>query len=127
MMKLVLVLAALLPSLASAEPAFWCKENDSGIDHGIYVTFSNPIRYATVSTQSIAGPQKLAELNCSYLASSPEDHGSNRPYLACSEPSKRDAGYSLMLSAELGKITATVYQVTIAGSQAIANLTCGRF
>jgi hypothetical protein len=126
-MKLVLVLAALLPSVASAEPSFWCKETDAGIDHGYYVNFSSPIRYATVSTQSIAGPQKLAELNCSYLASTPEDHGSNQPYLSCSEPNKRDAGYSLLLSSELGKITATVYQVTIAGSQAIAHLTCGRF
>jgi hypothetical protein len=126
-MKIVLVLAALIPSFAQAEPAFWCKENNAGIDHGIYVNFSSPIRYATVSTQSIAGPQKLAELNCSYLASTPEDHGSNRPYLACSEPNKRDAGYSVMLTAEGGKITGTVYEVTIAGSQPVADLTCGRF
>lgn len=125
-MKLLLALVALVPTLASAEPAFWCKDKSAGPDHGVFVTFSSPLRYATVSEQTIAGPRKLADLNCAYLAKAPQDHGSNQPYLSCSEPNKRDAGYSLLLSDEQG-ITATVYEVTIAGSKPIAHLKCGRF
>ncbi len=120
-MKLVLALALLVPGFAQASPAFWCKEENSGIDHGMWVNFSSPIKSATISEQSIAGPRVLAELTCAYNAI-PEDHTGNYPYVTCSEPKLRDAGYSLVLDTA----GATVYQVTIAGSKAVAHLKCGR-
>ncbi|RZA07351.1 MAG: hypothetical protein EOP11_07925 [Proteobacteria bacterium] len=120
-MKLLLALCALIPTLAQAEPAFWCKDVSAGPDHGYSVNFGSALRYASVSGQTIAGPQKLAELNCSYTAI-PEGHdGSNQPYLSCKEPSKQ-GGYSVMLSAGGGKITATLYSA----NKVAAHLLCGR-
>lgn len=125
-MKLLFALIALAPTLASAEPSFWCKEVNAGIDHGYFVNFSSPIKSAEVSTQSIAGPQKLANLQCSYV-SNLDDHGGVRdPLISCSEPNLRDAGYSLLLDNSTGPITATLYSITIAGSKAVAQLSCGR-
>ncbi|RZA01029.1 MAG: hypothetical protein EOP11_17715 [Proteobacteria bacterium] len=120
-MKLLLALVALIPSLAQAEPAFWCKDISSGPDHGYTVNFGSALRYASVSTQSIAGPKVLAELSCSYTAIAEGHDGSNQPYLSCKDATK-PAGYSILLSAAGGKITATLYNA----NKVSAHLLCGR-
>lgn len=125
-MKLLLALAALAPLSASAEPSFWCKDTKAGPDHGYYANFNASMQYVDISMQSIAGPQKLAELNCSYTAIPEGQAADGKPYLRCTEPKLRDAGYSLTLARSDGKLVAKLFQVSFAGSENIATLVCGR-
>lgn len=117
-MKTLITIALLFGSLpAFAANNFYCQQVPSGPDHGYQALFSNNLHRATISEQTIAGPRRVAILNCSQRART----------VSCYEPRLRDAGYSLSVQINSrGSSPASLFAITFAGSRRIANLVCRR-
>lgn len=123
-MKLLLALVALAPSLASAEPAFYCKDANPVRGRDIGVNFSSSMQFADVSNSVTGGRRTVAELQCSYVAIPENQKRLDQPYLTCSDNKLGHGGYSVLLKYAGSQIVATVYQGKLGAP--LANLTCGR-
>jgi len=130
-MLIVSLLALTVVSQAQAmpvPPTYICNSTGQhSPDDGYSVIVSRDLKRAEVSMNSIAGPQRLAVLNCSQDASRHSvGNDVESLFLVCSEPQLRDAGYSVNLSEGgfAGLVTGRLYEVTFAGSKPVANLIC---
>jgi hypothetical protein len=124
-MKLLLALVALAPTLAQAEPAFYCKDAHPRPGHDVVVSFSPSVQHADVSNTSADGTRAtVAELGCSYVAIPEGQKRLDQPYLTCSDNRLGSGGYTVLLGYSGSRIVATVYQGKLGGP--LAKLTCGR-
>ncbi len=124
----LLALAASMSSVAAfASPsALQCKENGTGPDNGYSVYISKNGSRATVEEVTIAGVKTIATLQCVNTGAHPSAPDMPYTVLSCWEPNIRDGGYSVQVKQGgfAGLTTATLSEVTLAGANEIAELSC---
>jgi hypothetical protein len=130
MKKLVslIVFAVAMPIFAESN-GIVCRDMRVIADGGYIVKVSKDISRATVFENTIAGPQRLADLTCRRLPAMPP-RGADIPvaWLQCTVPNLADAGYEVVVSSGgfAGLTTATLDIITRAGTERLAKLICPR-
>lgn len=112
---------------SGTQGALKCDDNNGGPDNGYTIYISKMRNRADVQEITIAGAHTIATLSCS----KPDHTSAAGPdqitqILACSEPNIRDGGYSVSIETGglAGLTTAHLSEVTIAGSNSIAQFIC---
>jgi hypothetical protein len=126
-MKLLTLLAALasLPAMAQSN-GYSCASGRNTPEQGFSVEVTRDGSRADVSKQSLAGPLRIAALNCRpVINNGPKGNDLMTAFLSCTD-SKPDAGYSLVLSEGgfVGRVIGVLSRGTAVGAMPLANLNC---
>ncbi|MGZ3649530.1 MAG: hypothetical protein ACXVB9_20020 [Bdellovibrionota bacterium] len=124
---LVTVLS-LSPLAAMASSAVLCTQASGTGDSGYQAEVSADSQSAVLMEESIAGPQKVAEMKCEHLMIPMNTGAGERPFLRCTEDDAKKGSYVIQLSstgfAQGSAVVAEVSKAGAHGDKVIAKLSC---